>query len=92
MATGKDRMGEERSRVSNVSPLYAGLTNISQIVNLKNIIEVNNKEPPTFSHMSSGLSRIQEEGGGGDGRMDLAEIILGKRPRDGSVVHLSLVS
>jgi hypothetical protein len=52
-------------------------------VNLKNIIEVNNKELPTFPHMSSGLSRIQEEGGGGDGRMDLAGIILGKRPRDG---------
>jgi hypothetical protein len=76
-------MGEERSRVSNVSPPYAsGLTDCSQIVNLKNIIEVNNKELPIFPHMSSGLSRIQEEGGG-DGRMDLAGIILGKRPRDG---------
>jgi hypothetical protein len=84
MAKGKDRMGEERSRVSNVSPLYAlCLTDCSQIVNLKNIIEVNNKELPTFPHVSSGLSRIQEEGGGGDGRMDLAGIILGKRPRDG---------
>ena len=77
-------MGKERSRVSNVSPSTApNLTDISQIVNLKNVIEVNNKELPTFSHMSSGLSRIQEEGGGGDGRMDLAGIILGKRPRDG---------
>jgi len=75
-------MGKERSRVSNVSPLCAlGLTDFSQIVNLKNVIEVNNKELPTFPHMSSGLSRIQEEGG--DGRMDLAGIILGKRPREG---------
>jgi hypothetical protein len=82
MATGEDRVGKERSRVSNVSPSDAlGLTDISQIVNLKNIIEVNNKELPTFSHVSSGLSRTQEEGA--DGRMDLAGIILGKRPRDG---------
>ena len=75
-------MGEERSRVPNVSTSYAlDLADCSQIVNLKNIIEVNNKELPTFPHMSSGLPRIQEEGG--DGRMDLAGIILGKRPRDG---------
>ena len=66
------------------------LTDISQIVNLKNIIEVNNKDLPTFSHMSSGLSRIQEEGG--DGRMDLAGILLGKRPRDASVTQLMFVS
>jgi len=52
-------------------------------VNLKNIIEVNNKELPTFPHMTSGPSRIQEEGGGGDGRMDIPGMILGKRPRDG---------
>jgi hypothetical protein len=84
MAEGKDGMGKERIRVSNVSPLHVlGLTDVSQIVNLKNIIEVNNKELPTFPHMSSGLSRIQEEGGGGDARMDLAGIILGKRPREG---------
>jgi hypothetical protein len=50
-------------------------------VNLKNIIEVNSKELPTFPHMSSSLFRIQEEGG--DGRIDIPGIILGKRPRDG---------
>ena len=76
-------MGKEGSRISNVSPSSAlDVTDISQIVNLKNIIEVNNKELPTFPHMSSGLSRIQEEGGGVDGRMDIPGIILGKRPRD----------
>jgi hypothetical protein len=46
------------------------------------VIEVNSKELPTFPHTSSGgLGRIQEEGQ--DGRIDMAGILLGKRPRDG---------
>jgi len=51
----------------------------SQIVNLRNIIEVNNKELPTYPHAPPvGLGRIQEEG---DGRPDMVGHLLGKRPR-----------
>jgi hypothetical protein len=53
----------------------------SQIVNLKNVIEVNKKELPSFPHLSSvGHSRGQDEGHHGG---DIVGHLLGKRPRDG---------